>query len=92
MINTFNDLKLYGFICAFKLLLQVVSHYCFSFTKYIGKIPCVDSGNDIEEVIQFSEEASKILLKLFSDNLMKINADKCYLLVSTSDKVNIDDL
>ena len=43
LINAFIDLKSHGFIYTFKLLLQVVLHYCFSFTKYIGKIPCVRS-------------------------------------------------
>ena len=40
-------------------------------------------------MIQSVEEASKVLLKWFLDNLMKSNADKCHLLVSTSNKVNI---
>ena len=40
-------------------------------------------------VIQSLEEVSKVLFKWFADNLMKSNADKCYLLVNTSDKVNI---
>lgn len=48
------------------------------------------SGKDIEEVIQSLEEASKILLKWFSDNLMKSNSDKYYLLVNISDRVNIE--
>ena len=42
MINTFVVLKLNGFTYAFKLLLQLILHYCFSFTKYIGKIPRCD--------------------------------------------------
>ena len=40
-------------------------------------------------MIQSLEEASKVLFKWFLDNAMKSNADKCHLLVSTSNKVNI---
>ena len=38
---------------------------------------------NIDGVIKYLEEASEILFKWFNDNLMKINADKCHLLVST---------
>ena len=40
-------------------------------------------------VLKSSEEASEILFKWFSDNLMKISADKCNLLVTTSNTVKI---
>ena len=46
------------------------------------------SGKYVEEVIQSLEEASKILLTWFLDNLIKSNAGKCRLLISTSNKVN----
>lgn len=39
--------------------------------------------------MQSLEEASKVFFKWFLDNLMKTNADNCYLSVSTSDKVNM---
>lgn len=51
-------------------------------TRYIN-------GKDIEEIIQSLEEALKMLLDLFTANLMKNTANKCPLLVHTSDKVNI---
>ena len=35
------------------------------------------------------EEASEILFKWFNDNLMKINVDKCHLLVSTNNTAKI---
>ena len=40
-------------------------------------------------VIKSFEEASEILFKWFSDNLMKTNADKCHLLVSTNNTIKI---
>ena len=46
-------------------------------------------ANNINGVIKSLEEASEILLKWFNDNLMRINADKCNLLVSTNNTVKI---
>ena len=44
----------------------------------------------MDEVVTSLEEASsKLLFKWLSDNLMKSNADKCHLLVSTNNTVNI---
>ena len=43
----------------------------------------------IEGGIQSLEEASKIVFKWFSDNLMKSNSNKCDFLASPSNKVNI---
>ena len=53
-----------------------------------GNTPHV-SADDIDGVIKSLDEASEILFKWFSDNLMKINADKCNLLVSTNNTVKI---
>ena len=47
------------------------------------------SADDIDGVIKYLEEASEILFKWFNDNLMKINADKCHLLVGTYNTVKI---
>ena len=47
------------------------------------------SSKHIEEAIHSLEEASKVLFKWLGDNLTKITADKNFLLVNTSDKVNI---
>ena len=46
-------------------------------------------ADEIDGVIKSLEEASEILFKWFNDNLMKINADKCHLLVSTNNTVKI---
>ena len=40
-------------------------------------------------LLSLLEEASEILFTWFNDNLMKINADKCHLLVSTNNTVKI---
>ena len=40
-------------------------------------------ADNIDGVIKSLEESSEILFKWFNDNLMKINADICHLLVST---------
>ena len=40
-------------------------------------------ADNIDGVINSLEEASEILFKWFNDNLMKINANKCHLLVQT---------
>ena len=41
------------------------------------------SADNIDGVIKSLKDASDILFKWFSDNLMKINADKCHLSVQT---------
>ena len=46
-------------------------------------------ADNIDGVIKSLEEASEILFKWFNDNLMKINADKCHLLVSTNNTIKI---
>ena len=46
-------------------------------------------ADNIDGVIKSLEEASEILFKWFNDNLMRINADKCHLLVSTNNTVKI---
>ena len=51
-------------------------------------IPYVIADN-IDGVIKSLKEASKILFKWFNDNLMRINTDKCHLLVSTNNTVKI---
>ena len=46
-------------------------------------------ADNIDGVIKSLEEASEILFKWFNDNLMRINADKCKLLVTTNNTVKI---
>ena len=50
--------------------------------------PYVIAG-DINGVITSLEKASKGLFECFENNLLKSNADKCHLLVSSSDAVNL---
>ena len=45
--------------------------------------------NDIDSLIALLEEVSKSLFTWFHNNLMKSNADKCHLLVSSNEKVII---
>ena len=47
------------------------------------------TANDIGSLIASSEEASNSLFIWFHNNLMKNNADKCHLLVSSNEKVTI---
>ena len=46
-------------------------------------------ADNIDGVIKSLEEASEILFKWFNDNLMKINADKCHLLVTANNTIKI---
>ena len=46
-------------------------------------------ADDISGVITSLEKASKLLFEWFKNNLLKGNADKCHLLVSSSDAVNL---
>ena len=59
-----------------------IASYADDNTPYI-------SAENINEVIHSLEEATNTLFKWFNDNLMKSNADKCHLLVSTNKAVNI---
>ena len=47
------------------------------------------TANDIDSLIASLEEASKSLFTWFDNNLLKSNADKCHLLVSSNEKVTI---
>ena len=53
-----------------------------------GNTPYV-SADDMGGVNKSLEEASENLFKWFSDNLMKINTDKCHLLVTANNTVKI---
>ena len=59
-----------------------IASYADDITPYI-----ID--DTVEGVIKSLEEVSKKLFKWFDDNLMKSNADKCHLLVSTNETVKI---
>ena len=47
------------------------------------------TANDIDSLRTSLQEASKSLFTWFDNNLMKSNADKCHLLVSSNEKVTI---
>ena len=47
------------------------------------------SADEIDGLIKSLEEALEILFKWCNDDLMKTNADKCHLLVSTNNTVKI---
>ena len=47
------------------------------------------TANDIDSLIASLEQTSKSLFTWFDNNLMKNNADKCHLLVSSNEKVTI---
>ena len=47
------------------------------------------TADDINGVIRSLEEASKTLFEWLENNLLKSNTDKCHLLVSSSDAVNL---
>ena len=59
-----------------------IASYADNSTPYV-------SADNIDGIVKFLEEASKVLFKWFSDNLMKINADICHLLVITNNTVTI---
>ena len=46
-------------------------------------------AGDINGIITSLEKASKALFEWFENNWLKSNADKCHLLVSSSDAVNL---
>ena len=59
-------------------------------TSYpVGNTPYL-SADGIDEIIKSLEEVSHVLYKWFNENLMKTNADKCHLLVSTNNTVKIE--
>ena len=47
------------------------------------------TADNIEDVISSLEEASKTLFSWFDDNLMKSNPDKCHLIVSSNESINL---
>ena len=48
-----------------------------------------ESGNRINDVISSLQESSEKLFQWLSDNQMKANADKCHLIVSTDESLEI---
>ena len=55
------------------------------FTSYADDNTVYDAGVNIDEVIFSLPGSSKRLFKWFVDNQMKINEDKCHLIISTNE-------
>ena len=54
-----------------------------------GNIPYV-SSDSIEDVTRTLENDSINLFKWFSDNMMKVNKDKCHFIVSSNEHVSME--
>lgn len=54
------------------------------FASYVDDNRAYGNGNNIDEVIRSLEQASVSLFKWFFDNQMKVNPDKCHLILSTN--------
>ena len=59
------------------------------FSSYADDNSINDSGNSINEVISSLQESAEKLLQWFSHNQMKENTDKCHLIVSTDEPIEI---
>ena len=68
-------------------LLLVISNTDFS--SYADDNTIYDSGNSIDDVISFLQESAEKLFQWFSHNQMKGNTDKCNLIVSTDEPIEI---
>ena len=44
---------------------------------------------NIDEVVRFLEESSRVIFKWFSDNQFQANASKCHVLLSTEEHVQV---
>ena len=47
------------------------------------------SGKNIEELVKFLEEPSRVIFKWSSDNQFQANASKCHVLLSTDEHVQV---
>ena len=59
------------------------------FASYADDNTIYSSAENIDEVIFTLQESSKKLFKWFTDNQMKSNNDKCHLIVSTNEPVEV---
>ena len=58
------------------------------FSSYADDNTIYDSGNSIDEVISSLQEPAE-MFQWFSHNQMKVNTDKCHLIVSTDEPIEI---
>ena len=68
-------------------LFLVISNTDFS--SYADDNTIYDSGNSIGDVISSLQESAEKLFQWFSHNQMKGNTDKCHLIVSTDEPIEI---
>ena len=68
-------------------LFLVISNTDFS--SYADDNTIYDSGNSIDDVISSLQESAEKLFQWFSHNQMKRNTDKCHLIVSTDELIEI---
>ena len=59
-----------------------IANYADDNTPYV-------SGKNIDEVVRFLEEFSRVIFKWFSDNQFQVNASKCHVLLSTGEHVQV---
>ena len=59
------------------------------FSSYADDNTIYDSGNSIDEVISSLQESAEKLFQWFSHNQMKGNTDKCHLIVSIDEPIEI---
>ena len=60
------------------------------FTSYVDDNSSIyDSGNSLDEVISSLQELAEKLFQCFSHNQMRENTDKCHLIVSTDESIEI---
>ena len=59
------------------------------FANYADDNTLYVSGKNIDEVVRFLEESSRVIFKWFSDNHFQANACKCHLLLSTDEHVQV---
>ena len=59
------------------------------FSSYADDNTLYDSDNSIDEVISSLQESAEKLFQWFSHNQVKGNTDKCHLIVSTDEPIEI---
>ena len=59
------------------------------FSSYADDNTIYDSGNSIDEVISSLQVSAEKLFQWFSNNQMKGNTEKCHLIVSTDEPIEI---
>ena len=61
---------------------EAIANYADDNTPYL-------SGKNIDEVVRFLAESSRVIFKWFSDKQFQANASKCHVLLSTDEHVQV---